>query len=1580
MKTLKTAIHFIEPIRVLEWHDDKDRNSAPFLRGYGFARWHNSNESGKPYITGTLVRSAMIRAVEQILWLKDGVFMETPCCPGAFKDSNARMVRRKKARRLRRRQTLSWNSGKKICQKDAASPCLFCLFLGRCDKAGAEEEKKLVEDKNRYDVKFSNFDSPFREDMPLAALAQPRIVNRVDQEDGKAEDFFKIWEIDHETCGVFTGQIHLSDRADTPEMAALLAEAAALVDTVAGSLCWIDVQVPATASDAAGPDVRPLSAAGGSLFDDWAREVRNLFNAQGKTVHLRMFADVVRELRRHSPEKVLPRGHVNRQGELEDHFVWDMRVKKKPDLKLRDWLPEKFSESRKAGYSWRRFCENLGQALYDQAKKAAPDQFSSQRPVGSGQAIQMSQTPATELTQRRKETLFEHLITGWLVAQTPFFFGWTRERIVGEQTSLQLLTTADGRLRFPRSALRGVLRRDLADAFGGGCRAELGHAAPCACPVCSLMRTITLKDSRSTFSEPAQVRHRIRLNPGTGTVDQGALFDMEVAPRGASFPFELRMRSRNRELPEQLTTVLAWWAEGNAAFSGAAGTGKGRFALTGLRHCRWNLDKDLPDYSRNFGGRREGAPPKSEPLEVRPAAPSPWRKMDETLSVISPFLTGDPIAGMLDPAGADAVCFQTFFLDENGKKKPEPEYMLKGESVRGLLRTAVGRRHPETTLDTEHEECGCVLCRIFGNQRKVGKVRVEDFRAIGSPQTKIIDRVAIDRFTGGAKDQHKFDMAPLVGTVRNPIDFKGKIWIASLSDDDQKTLETALADIRSGLYPLGGFGGVGLGWVSPGKTGETTPAPQSLSLAPGASVKPALGKDKIYWPHYFLRFADAKVVRENEPPGHDRLDAENLYTGRLVCVLKTKTPLIIPDGENVQTDENNHKTYDFFNLNGEHCIPGSEIKGMISSVFEALTNSCLRVFDEKKRLSWRMAAKNLDEWKPGRMIEKDGQLFIQEMEEMRLPVYDNPKLANDIQAEGEKGFYRKKKIKAKNGNFITKKGQPTPADKLINQNAADVRSLMTESPELRDGLEDRQWFRCFPHGVDSFALQEKPDIKCGKGKSGDFSGFRNGYLHFTGPNKVEIEKLTEKDSANPKEKNLPIERLTVVHNKVELEKTTVNSSKYGEVERDRAIPQYAIVSGGYKYSMKKRCERVFIPLRKKTKPLAVSTDVESKFRELCRAYVENADNIPPVFRTLLPKGGKLSDGNLIYFKRKFADSGDVTDIIPVRISRIVDDHVLGEKLRDDFRPCVREILDADQAAAIKDQGVKALYQHHPEGLCPACALFGTSFYKGRVAFGFAFPKDGAAPKMANNGDSITLPLLERPRPTWSMPRRKIKETGQGDASKTAAKGKKNPGKSAAEKVQKQDRDVGDPVPGRKFYVHHQGWKRVIQKSKDGKEPQTENNRSVQAAAPDQEFSFEIRFENLRHWELGLLIYAVNLEPGMAHKLGMGKPLGFGSVDISVTEVVSEKPVDVNHINAKAVEQLNRFWDCGTVGELAEKLGDLFNLLFYQDDDNIRVRYPALRQEDDPEEKPGYVELGNEKGTFKPDRRQEKLKAVWRPWH
>lgn len=58
------------------------------------------------------------------------------------------------------------------------------------------------------------------------------------------------------------------------------------------------------------------------------------------------------------------------------------------------------------------------------------------------------------------------------------------------------------------------------------------------------------------------------------------------------------------------------------------------------------------------------------------------------------------------------------------------------------------------------------------------------------------------------------------------------------------------------------------------------------------------------------------------------------------------------------------------------------------------------------------------------------------------------------------------------------------------------------------------------------------------------------------------------------------------------------------------------------------------------------------------------------------------------------------------------------------------------------------------------------------------------------------------------------------------------------------------------------------------------------------FQFDIRFENLRDEELGALLWALTLpgnpEKRYAHKLGMGKPLGMGSVEINAQPIVDDR--------------------------------------------------------------------------------------------
>lgn len=257
--------------------------------------------------------------------------------------------------------------------------------------------------------------------------------------------------------------------------------------------------------------------------------------------------------------------------------------------------------------------------------------------------------------------------------------------------------------------------------------------------------------------------------------------------------------------------------------------------------------------------------------------------------------------------------------------------------------------------------------------------------------------------------------------------------------------------------------------------------------------------------------------------------------------------------------------------------------------------------------------------------------------------------------------------------------------------------------------------------------------------------------------------------------------------------------------------------------------------------------------------------------------------------------------------------------------------------------------------------------------------------MADSKDKyLTLPLLERPRPTWSMP------------------------------------SDEDDVPGRKFYVHHNGWEKVKQDSRGNKTSKTENNRSVEPLDKDNLFEFDLFFENLKEWELGLLLYSLELQNGMAHKLGMAKAFGFGSVKIDADNILLKKSPNQNLHEANCDEDTGEMekseikWQDATNGKGCwlqkgfDVLGSWFDenweqvepandikeikeikipgvehikglrslLQIPEELDKAKVRYPALETKDDSEKLPGYVELDDEDE----EGGREYLKRPWQPWY
>lgn len=153
-------------------------------------------------------------------------------------------------------------------------------------------------------------------------------------------------------------------------------------------------------------------------------------------------------------------------------------------------------------------------------------------------------------------------------------------------------------------------------------------------------------------------------------------------------------------------------------------------------------------------------------------------------------------------------------------------------------------------------------------------------------------------------------------------------------------------------------------------------------------------------PYNFIPLTDKKA---------DYVPKEEKLTGKLVVEIETKTPLFIPDTSNekvfsVDGEDEEHKSYDFFKYGGEPVIPGSEIRGMLRCVYEALTGSCLSAIDDDAEL-----VKRTNEiYKPGLIKKvKNGYILV---EADRTKCRDNGgkfagyKTDKGYYLKGEKGF------------------------------------------------------------------------------------------------------------------------------------------------------------------------------------------------------------------------------------------------------------------------------------------------------------------------------------------------------------------------------------------------------------------------------------------------------------------------------------------------------------------------------------------------------------------------------------------------
>lgn len=114
------------------------------------------------------------------------------------------------------------------------------------------------------------------------------------------------------------------------------------------------------------------------------------------------------------------------------------------------------------------------------------------------------------------------------------------------------------------------------------------------------------------------------------------------------------------------------------------------------------------------------------------------------------------------------------------------------------------------------------------------------------------------------------------------------------------------------------------------------------------------------------------------------------------------------------------------------------------------------------------------------------------------------------------------------------------------------------------------------------------------------------------------------------------------------------------------------------------------------------------------------------------------------------------------------------------------------------------------------------------------------------------------------------------------------------------------IRGHKLYWHRLNSKWTEDKPVGDNDSQHTRIRPVK---PGMRFTCKIRFENLTDTELGALLFALDLPENHHHKLGMGKPLGLGTVKITPTLYLSNRK-----------ERYSRLFD-GDRWQLAEEVSE-----------------------------------------------------------
>ena len=397
------------------------------------------------------------------------------------------------------------------------------------------------------------------------------------------------------------------------------------------------------------------------------------------------------------------------------------------------------------------------------------------------------------------------MIEAVLELETPAHFG---NGDVSAATDMPILRDAKSQAPLLTGAsIAGALRNNLRDA-----KPQLAHDLFGDVNGNEVLESaLTVNDALAENAEVVELRDGVAIDSKTRTAEKGKKFDIELIPAGAKFPlsFELNITSKEKHLVGALAFAL------RGLERGAIGLGKRK--TRGLGQCRvskWRVRRYRVTEPRELiawlNDNKTHEKRSAQILEAMEIAESDLPQAGQTVFTLRAEFALDGSLLIRDSGNSDTPADAAHLRSRRGRNM---QPIVSGTSLAGVLRARALRI--ANTLANGSSRANGMIEDMFGPRGgkdvklAASRVRVRETEIKKSISEMVQNRVAIDRFTGGASNTALFSEQPLFGLPETRVHVE--LNLVNPQDAEIGLLLLVLKDLWTGDLPLGGESSVGRG-------------------------------------------------------------------------------------------------------------------------------------------------------------------------------------------------------------------------------------------------------------------------------------------------------------------------------------------------------------------------------------------------------------------------------------------------------------------------------------------------------------------------------------------------------------------------------------------------------------------------------------------------------------------------------------------------------------------------------------------------------------------------------------------------